>query len=800
MRSPLGTLARAVRNLGSPPQTSARPGTGAVGGMFAARRGEVPLSMMEAVSTVYAVVSRLANSTARADWGLYRTAASGLEDDRVPVASHAVIDLVRRPNPFMTRFTAMEVAQQHLELAGKATIVVARSGLYGRGTRAGDLPLELWPVRPDRVQPVPDPKKFQVGWIYTSPDGEEIPLGLDEVLCMRTPDPKDPYGSLSPIQSLMTDLDSARYSAQWNRNFFVNGAQPGGIVTVDTRLSDDEYDEMTMRWREQHQGVANAHRVAILERATYTETKMTQRDMQFVELRNVSRDMIREAWQIPKFALGEIDDVNRATAEASSDWFGRELTTPRLDRWKELLNVQLMPMYGPTTRGLEFDYAPVVSKDQTAENEDLAARTAIAQALFDLGVGWEEALQTAGLPPMPQRIEVTTPNPDAGGADGGGENGNSGGDLRDSADRMLVEALQKMYLAVDGNTIISVREAREIANRFGAGLDPSLDPVEAVGGQQPPAPAAGEGTPSAAPSSPPPAPETLPAPAGTDAAARAALDRRVTELLDLVRGRPRNADDPPDDPAAAESVDLGPVQDDWETALDALLTVWAASVVAEWISDLAEQIADVLRSGVLAGLADLKVVTDTAINRVMNAMHDLADKAARRVVEEAAAQDTELKAATPSRESFRGHATVTVELLADGLTIAAAREAQWRYADAAEPAEAAKLIETYLGDMSTAEPEKQLGAVLTAAQNAGRAETLRRGPVGAIYASEILDTSTCPPCRAVHGRWICNTDNLGPLHKLYPVGGYVDCRGRERCRGTVVGVWRPKTVGEGESK
>jgi HK97 family phage portal protein len=501
MRSPLGALARAVRsvrNLGPPPMTSARAGTAA--GMFAGRRGEAPLSMMEAVSTVFSVVSRLANSTARVDWTLYRTAASGLDDDRVPVASHAVIDLWNTPNSFMGRQDAVEVGQQHLELAGKACLVVARSAQYGRGTRAGDLPLELWPVRPDRIAAVPDPRKFQIGWVYTSPDGEEIPLRLDEVLCLKTPDPRDPYDGLSPVQSLMTDLDSARYSAQWNRNFFVNGAQPGGIISVEGRLSDDEYDEMAMRWREQHQGVANAHRVAILEAATYTESKITQRDMQFVELRNVSRDMIREAWGIPKFALGDIDDVNRATAEASSDWFGRELSTPRLERWKSMLNTRLLPMYGATTRGLEYDFAPVVSKDQTAENEDLAARVSIAQDLYTLGAEWADALRTAGLPPMPQRIEITAPAPD---------DQSSSTDIRDTADRALVEALQKMYLAVEGNTFLTKREGRELANRFGAGLDPDLDPITAPDGQQPPGGPGSEGTP--AQGGLPPASPTVPA-------------------------------------------------------------------------------------------------------------------------------------------------------------------------------------------------------------------------------------------------------------------------------------------------
>ena len=35
---------------------------------------------------------------------------------------------------------------------------------------------------------------------------------------------------------------------------------------------------------------------------------------------------------------------------------------------------------------------------------------------------------------------------------------------------------------------------------------------------------------------------------------------------------------------------------------------------------------------------------------------------------------------------------------------------------------------------------------------------------------------------------------LAEVERLYPNGGYVDCLGRERCRGTVVAIWRPETT------
>src|SRR5205814_6035340 len=93
--------------------------------------------------------------------------------------------------------------------------------------------------------------------------------------------------------------------------------------------------------------------------------------------------------------------------------------------------------------------------------------------------------------------------------------------------------------------------------------------------------------------------------------------------------------------------------------------------------------------------------------------------------------------------------------------------------------------------------DASLGGALTNAQNQARQKTFRTGPVGALYATEAMDTNTCRPCREVHGRFVATTDDLAPLLKLYPTGGYIDCLGRWRCRGSVTGVWRPKTTDQG---
>jgi len=407
-RSFLGSLANAAGSLRtretSTPVPFASRAQSYGRGLFGSQRGTTAeLGSMGAVSTVFAIVNRTAKAEAGVEWGLYRKAKSGKKEDRTPVTAHAALDLWNRPNAFYTQSVFVEAGAQHKQLTGEQWWVIARDERV-------NLPLEMWVVRPDRIRPVPDPEQFLLGYMYTGPDGQEVALGKDDVIFTRTPHPTDPYRGIGPVQALLTDLDAVRYSAEWNRNFFLNSAEPGGIIEVPQGLSDPDFDQLRDRWNEQHKGIANAHRVAILEHGTWKDRKFTQRDMQFVELRNVSREVIREAFGFPKPMLGAVDDVNRANGDSGERMFARWLVVPDLEAVKDALNNQLLPLYGATAQGLEFDFVNPVPDDVATEATQLTARANAAKALGETGL-WDadDILSAVGLPEMRRAAAPAAP-------------------------------------------------------------------------------------------------------------------------------------------------------------------------------------------------------------------------------------------------------------------------------------------------------------------------------------------------------------------------------------------------------
>ena len=221
-------------------------------------------------------------------------------------------------------------------------------------------------------------------------------------MSIRMPNPLDPYRGLGPVQSIMPNIDAGGYSAEWNAAFFRNGARPGGIVKLSRKMSDPEFDQLVERFNINHRGPTNANRTAFLEDGDWVDVKpMSIADMQFVETAELNRDTILLAYGMSGFAVGIVDDVNRATADASSAWFAEYQTVPRLDRWRGMLNADFLPQFpGYVPGDVSFAYSNPVPADREAEREDKRANTQNYVLMLDAGVDPAVAAAVNGFPDL----------------------------------------------------------------------------------------------------------------------------------------------------------------------------------------------------------------------------------------------------------------------------------------------------------------------------------------------------------------------------------------------------------------
>jgi|TARA_Y100000296_G_scaffold2064_1_gene2288 HK97 family phage portal protein len=339
-------------NTERPPQSLASGTTlTGIGGGIGTPNQLAQMQSMVNTSWLFSVVDRIASSAAAVPWGLFQSLPNG---EARKVTKHPVLDLWESVNPFYTRHEFIETSLQHFELTGEIWWLIVRN-------KSGK-PVELWNIRPDRIRPVPHTSEFVAGYIYTIGQ-TQIPLERKDVIFIRRPSPIDPYRGIGTVQSMMVDIGAEQMAAQWTRNFFSNGAMPGGILQFDEGMSDQDFERLVTRWSQQHQGVANAHRVAVLERGKWVDRKFTQREMQMNDMRRINRDIIFGAFGIPSSVMGVTESVNRANAEAGDVLFGRWILRPRLERIKQAMNERLVRLID---KSLFLDYT-----DPAPENREL---------------------------------------------------------------------------------------------------------------------------------------------------------------------------------------------------------------------------------------------------------------------------------------------------------------------------------------------------------------------------------------------------------------------------------------------
>ena len=375
------------------------------------------LGTMERVSTLFSIVDLIASKVASVDWHLYRTRQDP-EEDRVEVFDHPALVVWDNPatvdgETIYTQDEFIEATQQHYELTGEMDIVVER-----KSARRLSAITDLWPVRPDRIKPIRSRTKFLSGYVYTLGE-DKIPLAPSQVIVEKRQNPLNPWRGLSPLRGLALDIAGEEAAAAYNYNFFVNGARPGGILELDreTLMEDAEWEAWVQRWRSQHQGVSNAHRIAVMEMGKFSDNKITQKDMEFLGLRVFSREAQMEAYRVSKAMLGKVEDVNRSNNDAQQAIFSSEIVVPRLQRWRKLLNRKFLPKFGALGDSVDFDYTDPTPTDATNNRLQDRADVLNITSLVQTGYDPDEVLAFYDFP------AITYVGPPSGGAGGVNEPG-----------------------------------------------------------------------------------------------------------------------------------------------------------------------------------------------------------------------------------------------------------------------------------------------------------------------------------------------------------------------------------------
>jgi HK97 family phage portal protein len=308
---------------------------------------------------------------------------NGTPLNRMLAHDHPLEKLLRSPNPIFDLSDMLELSSQWLDATGNAIFLKVRNGF-------GDVS-ELWllPALSFIIEKGAD----QLPAYYTFfPTNAKI--SADDIIHIKRSDIRTApfYG-----HAILSDiLDTAKTDSAlrlYQQRFFDNDSVPRAVLKFPqgTILTQAQMDDIRIKWEEKYQGAANVSKLAILpDGGDISAISNGSKEIDFAKSRTMLRDAIREAFKVPKIALGDTDGVNLSNAETSYNVFLRDVVDYALSKFSRALTRQL---------ATEFDMNIIIEHDNIITETEEKLQVRLQELKQSLTIDEQRSLLS--LPPLP---------------------------------------------------------------------------------------------------------------------------------------------------------------------------------------------------------------------------------------------------------------------------------------------------------------------------------------------------------------------------------------------------------------
>jgi HK97 family phage portal protein len=285
---------------------------------------------------VFACIEKTANTAAQCRLEVRKRG----NDD--PIEDHDLRKLLERPNPYMSEFDFFAYTLINYKLAGGAYWYKMRS-------KAG-LVVELWPLRPDLIAPVPGKKELIEAWEYSPEGAAPFRMPADDVLAFRKVDPLNIFKTVSPMEVLGKSGDVDSEITNYLAKFFQKGANPAFVLKSKLKLSPQAITDILNAVAKRYGGTDNWHKPMVLDSdAEVQRTGLTFTEMEFSDLDARNESRICMVLDVPPIIVGTRFGLERSTdtnfKNSQKAWWDNSLIP--LYKWiSDVIDMQLAPDFG----------------------------------------------------------------------------------------------------------------------------------------------------------------------------------------------------------------------------------------------------------------------------------------------------------------------------------------------------------------------------------------------------------------------------------------------------------------------
>ena len=249
---------------------------------------------------------------------------------------HPLAKLALRPNSFMSRVEFMQYCVAYLNLHGNCFIYL--TGIND------NLPLAMYPLRPDRVQIVPektDTGHHVIGYLYF-PEGATIdnavPIMPDNMAHIKFVNPYDNlegqgYG-LTPMSAAAYQIDTDNEMTNFIVRFFSNnGMMPGGVISLPYEADPADVARLREQMVDMYGGSSEWGKPLVVDSGgqfSHIVPSFSDMVLEDLDLRNTRRTS----------AVFGVDAMLIGIDKSASTFSNREEATK--DFWQRVMSTELM--------------------------------------------------------------------------------------------------------------------------------------------------------------------------------------------------------------------------------------------------------------------------------------------------------------------------------------------------------------------------------------------------------------------------------------------------------------------------
>lgn len=319
---------------------------------------------------IYAANKTISQSVSQSPYKFYKKSDT-VEREELP-NEHEVNKLFDRPNPMMSRQELIFATMIYLGLDGEVFWILERNNPTA-------LPSNIWCFRKSFFQPEIDDKTGLVKfWKF---QGEPKIIFPENIIQFKYYNPEHHYEGLAPWKAAALSVEQDYFSSNYNTNFFKNGAAIGGFLETTESLDDDQYNRLISSMEDRHMGHTKSHRLMLLEGGvSFKEAKLSQRDMEFIETKKLTKTEILAAYGTNPVVLGDFNDVkSEAGVRAILKDFWTRVIIPNQDYIENKIYSEFLYTYDPSIN-VFFDNSSV-----EVLQDDLDTLLDRAKKLFEIG-------------------------------------------------------------------------------------------------------------------------------------------------------------------------------------------------------------------------------------------------------------------------------------------------------------------------------------------------------------------------------------------------------------------------------